>query len=111
MFRYRLKFAAGPSGLDFFISSDMFYLELVLEPTGGVKDVKVHHEGKVEQVREPSLLRETMNSPISLRSAVPKPFVTTVPNLRISDKIGVQLSGGTVFNSNCCGRTSNVALQ
>lgn len=56
MFRYRLKFAAGPSGLDFFISSDMFYLELVLEPTGGVKDVKVHHEGKVEQVRKPSLL-------------------------------------------------------
>lgn len=53
MFRYRLKFAAGPSGLDFFISSDMFYLELMLEPTGGVKDVKVHHEGKVEQVRKP----------------------------------------------------------
>lgn len=40
---------AGPSGLDFFISSDMFYLELVLEASGGVKDVKVHHEGKVEQ--------------------------------------------------------------
>ncbi|XP_046678698.1 mediator of RNA polymerase II transcription subunit 1 isoform X2 [Homalodisca vitripennis] len=44
-----LKFVAGPSGLDFFISTDMFYLELVLEPSGGVKDVKVHHEGKVEQ--------------------------------------------------------------
>ncbi|XP_054285871.1 mediator of RNA polymerase II transcription subunit 1 [Macrosteles quadrilineatus] len=44
-----LKFVAGHSGLDFFISSDMFYLELVLEPSGGVRDVKVHHEGKVEQ--------------------------------------------------------------
>lgn len=47
---------AGPSGLDFFISSDMFYLELVLEPSGGVKDVKVHHEGKVEQPQVSLLL-------------------------------------------------------
>lgn len=46
---YRLKFVAGPTGLDWFISSDMFYLEVVLEPSGGVKDVKIHHEGKVEQ--------------------------------------------------------------
>lgn len=46
---FRLKFVAGQSGLDFFISSDMFYLELVLDPNGGMKDVKVHHEGKVEQ--------------------------------------------------------------
>lgn len=44
-----LKFVAGPTGLDWFISSDMFYLEVVLEPSGGVKDVKIHHEGKVEQ--------------------------------------------------------------
>uniref|UniRef100_A0A1B6DYB0 Mediator of RNA polymerase II transcription subunit 1 n=1 Tax=Clastoptera arizonana TaxID=38151 RepID=A0A1B6DYB0_9HEMI len=44
-----LKFVAGPSGLEFFISSEMFYLEVMLEPNGGVKDVKVHHEGKVEQ--------------------------------------------------------------
>ncbi|KAJ8959729.1 hypothetical protein NQ314_006153 [Rhamnusium bicolor] len=36
-----------PSGV--FISSDMFYLEIVLEPTGAVKDVKIHHEGKMEQ--------------------------------------------------------------
>ena len=40
---------AGLSGTDWFISSDMFYLEVVLEQTGGVKDVKIHHEGKVEQ--------------------------------------------------------------
>ncbi|XP_046992764.1 mediator of RNA polymerase II transcription subunit 1-like [Schistocerca americana] len=44
-----LKFVAGPTGFDWFISSDMFYLEVVLEPTGSVKDVKIHHEGKVEQ--------------------------------------------------------------
>ncbi|XP_046389679.1 mediator of RNA polymerase II transcription subunit 1-like [Ischnura elegans] len=44
-----LKFMAGPSGVDWFISSDMFYLEVVLEPSGVVKDVKIHHEGKVEQ--------------------------------------------------------------
>ncbi|XP_075237789.1 mediator complex subunit 1 [Lycorma delicatula] len=44
-----LKFMAGPSGLDWFISSDMFYLEVVFEPNDTVKDVKIHHEGKVEQ--------------------------------------------------------------
>lgn len=27
----------------------MFYLEIVLEPTGCVRDVKIHHEGKNEQ--------------------------------------------------------------
>lgn len=40
---------SGQSGFDWFISSDMFYLEIVLEPSGGVKEVKIHHEGKVEQ--------------------------------------------------------------
>ncbi|XP_059471601.1 mediator of RNA polymerase II transcription subunit 1 [Neocloeon triangulifer] len=44
-----LKFMAGLSGTDWFISSDMFYLEVVLEQSGCVKDVKIHHEGKVEQ--------------------------------------------------------------
>jgi mediator of RNA polymerase II transcription subunit 1 len=44
-----LKFMAGLSGADWFISSDMFYLEVVLEPNGGIKDVKIHHDGKVEQ--------------------------------------------------------------
>lgn len=32
-----------------FIFSDMFYLEIILEPTGAVKDVKIHHDGKTEQ--------------------------------------------------------------
>lgn len=42
-----LKFMVGPSGVDLFISSDMFYLEILLEASGTVKDVKIHHEGKV----------------------------------------------------------------
>lgn len=44
---FRLKFVVEPAGV--FISSDMFYLEIVLESTGAVKDVKIHHEGKMEQ--------------------------------------------------------------
>ncbi|KRT79679.1 hypothetical protein AMK59_7181, partial [Oryctes borbonicus] len=44
-----LKFVQGPSGVELFISSDMFYLEIILDQTGAVLDVKVHHEGKIEQ--------------------------------------------------------------
>ncbi|KAK6618199.1 hypothetical protein RUM44_002650 [Polyplax serrata] len=44
-----LKLMPGPTGLELFISSDMFYLEVSLEYSGSVKDVKVHHEGKLEQ--------------------------------------------------------------
>lgn len=44
-----LKLMAGQTGLELFISSDMFYLEVSLEPSGNVKDVKIHHEGKPEQ--------------------------------------------------------------
>ena len=44
-----LKLMPGPTGLELFISSDMFYLEVSLESTGNVKDVKIHHEGKLEQ--------------------------------------------------------------
>ncbi|EFA08558.1 mediator of RNA polymerase II transcription subunit 1 [Tribolium castaneum] len=44
-----LKFMVGPSGVELFISSDMFYLEIVLDQTGAVKDVKVHHDSKLEQ--------------------------------------------------------------
>lgn len=40
-----LKFTAGPSGTDCFISSDMFYVEVLLESTGTVKDVKIAHHG------------------------------------------------------------------
>lgn len=40
-----LKFTAGPTGKDVFISSDMFYVEVVLDPaTGYVNDVKVAHQ-------------------------------------------------------------------
>lgn len=40
----------GSSGVELFISSDMFYLEIVLDQTGAVKDVKVHHgTSKAEQ--------------------------------------------------------------
>ncbi|CAK1556361.1 unnamed protein product [Leptosia nina] len=44
-----LKFVVGTSGVNLFISSDMFYLEILVESSGSVKDVKVHHEGKIEQ--------------------------------------------------------------
>ncbi|GBP22374.1 Mediator of RNA polymerase II transcription subunit 1 [Eumeta japonica] len=43
-----LKFVVGQSGVNLFISSDMFYLEIIVEPSGAVKDVKIHHEGKVK---------------------------------------------------------------
>lgn len=39
----------GPSGVELFISSEMFYLEILLESSGAVKDVKVNHDGKVKQ--------------------------------------------------------------
>lgn len=44
-----LKFMEDTNGL-LFISSDMFYLEIVLDSgSGQVQDVKVHHECKIEQ--------------------------------------------------------------
>lgn len=47
---FRLKFVVGQSGVELFISSDMFYLEIILDQTGAVKDVKVHHDAtKVQQ--------------------------------------------------------------
>ncbi|RWS05021.1 mediator of RNA polymerase II transcription subunit 1-like protein [Dinothrombium tinctorium] len=40
-----LKFTSGPLGKDVFISSDMFYVEVVLEPSSGyVIDVKIAHQ-------------------------------------------------------------------
>lgn len=45
---FRLKFVVGTSGVNLFISSDMFYLEILVDSSSGsVKDVKIHHEGKV----------------------------------------------------------------
>lgn len=40
---------SGPAGTELFITSDMFFVEILLETTGVVKDVKIHHEGKTEQ--------------------------------------------------------------
>lgn len=49
---------SGPPGTEIFISSDMFFLEVLLEPSGLVRDVKIHHEGKSEQqVNKMNLLR------------------------------------------------------
>lgn len=42
-----LKLSEDTSGL--FISSDMFYLEIILDQNGKVQDVKVHHECKMKQ--------------------------------------------------------------
>ncbi|XP_055536445.1 mediator of RNA polymerase II transcription subunit 1 [Wyeomyia smithii] len=42
-----LKLSEDTSGL--FISSDMFYLEIILDSNGTVQDVKVHHECKMRQ--------------------------------------------------------------
>ncbi|XP_031620544.1 mediator of RNA polymerase II transcription subunit 1 isoform X3 [Contarinia nasturtii] len=42
-----LKFS--DDNLNLFISSDMFYLEIILDSNGKVHDVKVHHEFKMEQ--------------------------------------------------------------
>ncbi|XP_013186899.1 mediator of RNA polymerase II transcription subunit 1 [Amyelois transitella] len=44
-----LKFVVGTTGVNLFISSDMFYLEILVESSGSVKDVKIHHEGRIEQ--------------------------------------------------------------
>ncbi|PSN37768.1 hypothetical protein C0J52_13188 [Blattella germanica] len=44
-----LKFSPGVNTYDWFISSDMFYIEVILEPTGAINDVRIHHEGKNEQ--------------------------------------------------------------
>lgn len=55
-FIFRLKFVVGTSGVNLFISSDMFYLEILVESSGNVKDVKIHHEGKVSKKYEPKYL-------------------------------------------------------
>jgi mediator of RNA polymerase II transcription subunit 1 len=46
-----LKFttATGSSGNEWFISSDMFYLELLIDSQGTVQEVKIQHDGKAEQ--------------------------------------------------------------
>lgn len=55
---YSLKFTAGTSGFEVFVSCDMFYVEVLLDPDGRVRDVKVElagdqnaHEGLVSVSR------------------------------------------------------------
>jgi len=48
VFVFRLKFTADTSGTSFFISSDMFYLEVIVEQGGLVREVHIQHEGKSE---------------------------------------------------------------
>ncbi|XP_067138483.1 mediator of RNA polymerase II transcription subunit 1-like [Centruroides vittatus] len=40
-----LKFSLGPNGSECYISSDMFYIEIILEANGEVKDSKIAHHG------------------------------------------------------------------
>lgn len=52
-----LKFTDNANTNSLFISSDMFYLEILLDPQSGkVNDVKVHHECSNESESEPSLI-------------------------------------------------------
>ncbi|KAK2726690.1 mediator of RNA polymerase II transcription subunit 1-like [Artemia franciscana] len=51
-----LNLTKGPSGMEWFISSDMFYLEVILDATGVVKDVKIQHEGYKEQQSCPEMV-------------------------------------------------------
>lgn len=49
----KLKFMPGPSGRECFISSDMFYVEVVLNPSNGfVSDVKVAHQSDPTSCQE-----------------------------------------------------------
>ncbi|CRL02750.1 CLUMA_CG015829, isoform A [Clunio marinus] len=55
--RSLLKFTDNANTNSCFISSDMFYLEILLDPQSGkVNDVKVHHECSNESQSEPHLI-------------------------------------------------------
>ncbi|ODM89520.1 Mediator of RNA polymerase II transcription subunit 1 [Orchesella cincta] len=45
-----LQFTPGETGQEWFISSDMFYLEVLIDSNGVVRDIKIQHEGKTEQL-------------------------------------------------------------
>lgn len=49
-----LKFTDNASSI--FISSDMFYLEILLDPSGAPIDVKVHHECNIKQESDSELV-------------------------------------------------------
>ncbi|CAG7730297.1 unnamed protein product, partial [Allacma fusca] len=51
-----LKFTPGATGNEWFISSDMFYLELLIDPHGVVQEVKIQHDGKTEQQNVPEMV-------------------------------------------------------
>lgn len=45
-----LKLSPGANEQEWFISSDMFYLEVLIDSSGVVRDMKIQHEGKTEQL-------------------------------------------------------------
>lgn len=45
-----LKLSPGANEQEWFISSDMFYLEVLIDSSGVVRDLKIQHEGKTEQL-------------------------------------------------------------
>lgn len=45
-----LKLSPGANEQEWFISSDMFYLEVLIDSSGIVRDMKIQHEGKTEQL-------------------------------------------------------------
>ena len=54
-----LKFTDNASSI--FISSDMFYLEILLDTTGNPIDVKVHHECNIKQESDSELVSVLKN--------------------------------------------------
>lgn len=55
----------------------MFYLEILLEDNGGVKDVKIHHDGKTEpQVKE--FINNSFNLSINCITCFVQIYVTKI---------------------------------
>ncbi|XP_054707284.1 mediator of RNA polymerase II transcription subunit 1-like [Uloborus diversus] len=52
-----LKFSSGTPNTECYIFSDMFYVEIVLETTGAVKDVKIAHQGEPMSTTCPELVK------------------------------------------------------
>lgn len=44
VFFFRLRFSSGTPNTECYIFSDMFYVEVVMEPTGAITDVKIAHQ-------------------------------------------------------------------
>lgn len=43
-FHFRVRFSNNCPSPELYIYNDMFYVEIILEPTGTVKDVKINHQ-------------------------------------------------------------------